>query len=88
MPFEVVKVKDLKTELGNWVKTLRKQAGLSQEELATQLNLARPTIQKMEAGRNFTIETLLKVLYYFDQLERLNQFVKEQSRNTVPKSLY
>lgn len=61
---------------------------MSQEELAQQLNLSRLTIHHLEAGRNATLETLLKVLKHFDAMDDLYKFVIDQSREIDINSLY
>jgi transcriptional regulator with XRE-family HTH domain len=59
------------------------------QELAERLELSRITIQNLESGKNFTIDTLLKVLQYFDKLAALNDFVKgKRSENEEVESLY
>jgi transcriptional regulator with XRE-family HTH domain len=88
MLFETLKIKDVKTELGKWVKMLRKKQNLSQDQLADLLNMSRITIQNLEAGKNITIDTLLKVLQHFDALEKFNEFVQEEIKNNSYKSLY
>ncbi len=70
-----LKIKDVKTEIGQLVKSLRKKQKLSQQELAEQLDLSRITIQNLESGKNFTIDTLLKVFKHFDVLIGFNQFL-------------
>ena len=52
-----LKIKDVKTEIGQLVKSLHKKQKLSQQELAEQLDLSRITIQNLESGKNFTIDT-------------------------------
>lgn len=74
-------IKDLKTNLGNWCKQLRKAEKLTQKELAEELALSPLTISKLENGENPTIETLLKVLQYFDELKPLNEFVQSKTEN-------
>jgi transcriptional regulator with XRE-family HTH domain len=71
-----LKIKDVKSEIGQLVKSYRKREKLSRQELAEKLELSRITIQNLESGRNFTIDTLLKVLQYFDLLSAFNDFVK------------
>jgi transcriptional regulator with XRE-family HTH domain len=88
MLFETLKIKDVKTELGKWVKMLRKKQNLSQDQLADLLNMSRITIQNLEAGKKITIDTLLKVLQHFDALEKFNHFVQEEIKNNSYKSLY
>jgi transcriptional regulator with XRE-family HTH domain len=88
MLFETIKIKDVKIDLGTWTKSMRKAQHLSQEQLAEQLNVSRITIQNLEAGRNITIDTLLKVLRHFDCLSKISHFVKEEIKNNSYPSLY
>lgn len=74
-------IKELKTNLGNWCKQLRKGEKLTQKQLAEELALSPLTISKLENGENPTIETLLKVLQYFDELKSLNEFVQTKTEN-------
>jgi transcriptional regulator with XRE-family HTH domain len=71
-----LKIKDVKSEIGQLVKSYRKREKLSRQELAEKLELSRITIQNLESGKNFTIDTLLKVLQYFDLLHAFNDFMK------------
>ncbi len=77
-----LKIKDVKSEIGQLVKSYRKQQKLSQQELADQLELSRITIQNLESGKNFTIDTLLKVFNHFDALVGLNQFLIDKQNET------
>lgn len=87
--FEAVKIKDVKLSFGQSIKTLRKKNKISQEELANQLDLSRITIQNLESGKNFTIDTLLKVLQHFDLLKDLNTTILNYQRdNESVQSLY
>jgi transcriptional regulator with XRE-family HTH domain len=88
MLFETLKIKDVKTDLGKWVKMMRKKQNLSQDQLAELLNMSRITIQNLEAGKNITIDTLLKAFRHFDALEKFNDFVQEEIKNNSYKSLY
>jgi transcriptional regulator with XRE-family HTH domain len=72
-------IDDIKNEMGAMVRKMRKSVGLSQEELAEKLKLSRITIQNVEAGRNFNIDTLLLILQHFNQLESFNEYIKEKS---------
>ena len=79
--FETVEIKDVKAALGLLVKTLRKRQGLSQKELATSLDVSRTTIRNLENGKNFTVDTILKVFREINLLEKLNaEIVKAQSQ--------
>ena len=88
MLFEILKIKDVKTDLGKLTKVLRKKQKLSQDELADLLNMSRITIQNLESGKNITSDTLLKVFQQFDVLEKFNHFVQEEIKNNSYKSLY
>lgn len=84
-----LKIKDVKSELGQLVKSYRKREKLSRQELADKLELSRITIQNLESGKNFTIDTLLKVLQHFDLLVAFNDFLKgKRSENEDVESLY
>ena len=72
-------IEDIKNETGMLLRKMRKSKGLSQDELAEKLSLSRITIQNVEAGRNFNIDTLLLILQHFNQLESFNKFIKEKS---------
>jgi transcriptional regulator with XRE-family HTH domain len=86
---ENLKIKDVKSEFGQLVKSLRKKHKLSQQELAERLDLSRITIQNLESGKNFTIDTLLKVFNHFDAMVGLNQFlIDKRNENEQMTSLY
>ncbi len=79
--FDVVKIKDVKQEIGLLIKSLRKQRGISQQELADTLDVSRTTIQNLELGKNFTINTVLKIFQEFGLLEKLmEQILGERSQ--------
>ncbi len=87
--FDAIEIKDIKMEIGLLVRALRKQRALSQLQLAETLDVSRATIQNMESGKNFTIDTILKVLKEMDQLALLKSEIeraKNQAINT--QSLY
>ena len=87
--FQFTTIKDLKKNLGNWCKQLRKRENLTQKQLAEELALSPLTISKLENGENPTIETLLKVLQHFDELKSLNEFVQTKRENlNVNANLY
>lgn len=73
--FEFITIKDVKHTVGTWCASMRKSENMTQQELADELGLSRLTISNLEKGENPTLETLLKVLQYFDQMKALNQFV-------------
>lgn len=55
-----------KDVLGNRVKTLRRQKGLSQEEFGVSLDLSRSAISQIEGGQIYpSLETLGKIVKYY-----------------------
>ncbi len=75
-----IKIKDIKLEIGQLIKSFRKRDNITQQELAEKLNLSRITIQNLESGKNFTIDTLLKALQHFDSLDALDKRLKEKRK--------
>lgn len=87
--FNTVEIKDVKNELGGLVKALRKQRGLSQFQLANSLGVSRTTIQNLEQGKNFTVDTILKVLKEMDLLSQLNSEITQAKAHVInTKSMY
>ncbi|MFV0152007.1 helix-turn-helix domain-containing protein [Empedobacter falsenii] len=87
--FDFITIKDVKNNIGEWCKKMRKSEKLTQEELAIELGLSRYTIVNLENGENPTLDTLLKVLQYFDKMNTLNQFVSNKIKDLdISKSMY
>ena len=87
--FEFITIKDIQKSLGEWCKLLRKREKLTQQELAKELDISPITISKLENGENATLETILKVLQYFDELNSFNRFIQTKIENlNDTKSLY
>jgi transcriptional regulator with XRE-family HTH domain len=83
-----INIKDVKLSIAELVKVLRKQEKLTQEQLAGKLGLSRITIKNLEGGNNATLDTLFKVLQYFDALGELRDYIDGQVLNKNQKSLY
>ncbi len=86
--FSAITVKDLKVQVGNWCKLLRKESGLSQLQLAEKLAVSRLTVVKLEKGENVTIDTLFKALQYFQELESLQVFINKRQERFDYESMY
>jgi transcriptional regulator with XRE-family HTH domain len=78
MNFYNIRVSDVKINIGTLIKKMRANRKLTQEELAKQLNLSRITIQNIERGNNFTIDTYLLIFQYFDEIESFNEYIKSK----------
>lgn len=74
----IQKPADIRLQIGELVKVMRNSRGITQNELAMELNLSRLTIQKVESGKNFTMDTLLLIFQYFDVLDPLAGFIAAQ----------
>lgn len=87
--FDTAKISDIKDDIGLIVRAVRKRHDLTQIQLADRLEVSRITIQNLEAGKNFTINTLLKVLKELEMLDRLNDNIQMFKKETLEvKSLY
>ena len=86
---DFISIKEVKANLGLWCKQLRKSQRLTQKQLADELALSPLTISKLENGENPTIETILKVLQYFNEMEDFNLYMKQRTDLLVAnKSMY
>jgi len=87
--FNTVEIKETKQEIGQLIKIIRKKRKLTQIEIANSLDVSRNTIQNLELGKNFTVDTLFKVLKEFDLLDKVYEEVLEAKREIeATKSLY
>jgi transcriptional regulator with XRE-family HTH domain len=87
--FNNVTIQDVKQNIAVAVKMFRKNRKLSQNQLADLLVVSRITIQNLESGKNFTIDTLLKVLQHFDLLREINTQINDEiNKNKNIISLY
>ncbi len=86
---EFLTIQEVKSNIGIWCKALRKERGISQAELARELSLSTLTISKLEKGKNPTLDTLLKVMKYFQEMDSLNRWIVEKIQDLESKpSLY
>ncbi len=87
--FETIEIKEVKEEIGQIIKQIRKNRNLSQVALSKSLNVSRTTIQNLESGKNFTIDTIFKVLKEFDILDNVHhEIVEARKQISTAKSLY
>jgi len=67
-------------ELGETIKRLRKDSGLTQEQLALKVNISRATLSKLENGyiaqiSIVTLNDILNHLHYELDIKPLNPFI-------------
>lgn len=86
--FGNITISDVKQQIGELAKVVRKRHNHTQEQLAESLGMSRITIQNLEAGKNATLDTLLKVLQHYDMLSELNSFVTSAIDNNNTPSMY
>lgn len=86
---DFITIKEVKTNMGQLCRQLRKAQKLTKQELAEELGISRFTIAKLENGENPTLDTLLKVLQYFDEMKSMNQYILEKTNDlTDNQSMY
>ncbi|MBN2634756.1 MAG: helix-turn-helix transcriptional regulator [Prolixibacteraceae bacterium] len=61
--------------IGNLLRELRLFNGLTQEQLASEINITKRTIQRIEAGENVTVKSLIEILDWFD-VDVINNYSK------------
>ena len=62
------------TAIGNKIFELRKSTGLSLERFCSKNDIPRISYSNLEAGKNFHMTTLLKVLVAYNDINSLNDF--------------
>ena len=62
------------TAIGNKIYKLRKATGLSLERFCSKNDIPRISYSNLEAGKNFHMTTLLKVLSVYKDIKSLNDF--------------
>jgi predicted transcriptional regulator len=85
---DIITIKDVKIQLGEMCKQHRKQANISQEELAKLLVLSRFTIQNFESGKNATLDTVLRISYHFGYLSVLHKMITESIQTSKIEPFY
>lgn len=61
------------------IQERRLQLNLSQVDLAKETGLSKATVQKIENGNNLRLETLVRILRFFGELDKLDQILKPQN---------
>ncbi len=64
-------LEELEADVGRQIRTLRKQAGITQEELARNANLSTGTIRNLETGAGSTLVTFISVLRVLERTDWL-----------------
>lgn len=70
---------EILAELGRRLRAYRLQQDLPTKELAKQAAITPLTLQKVERGHNFTMDTLVRVLRALGRLEQLDATLPEPS---------
>jgi len=79
---------DVRTAIGKWCAVVRRARKTSQGELAERIGVSRATVSGLENGDNFTIDTLLKVLRYFGEMDAFHAFVLDRAEGSETVDLY
>lgn len=86
--FQTVKVSDVRQQMGNYLRMLRKREGLTQEALGELLGFSRVTIYNIETGKNANLNTFLLILEHFGELEQFSRYIVEQGDVDDAESIY
>ena len=71
-------------EFGNRIRQLRRQSGYTQEVLASELNINRSVLSRIEAGKYAcSIDILAQISAFFDVSIDYLVFGKSQNQNTT-----
>ena len=63
------------TELGIRIARRRIELGMTQARAASQAGVGKRTIERIEAGADTQLSTLIRLLYVLDLTERLDQLI-------------
>ena len=74
-------------KIGEFLKTLRKETGLTQEELADKMNVSRRTVSRWETGSNLPDLAILVELADLYDVDMREIFNGERKNETVNKDL-
>ena len=80
-------------KIGEFLKELRKEKGLTQEQLAEQFNVSRRSVSRWETGNNMPdLDTLIEMADYYEidlrellDGERKSEKMNEELKETVLK---
>lgn len=72
--------------LGERIRVRRIQNNLTQDELAKETGLTKLTIHKIEKGHSPKLESLIRILRFFGDLDKVEYLLSPQ--NISPKELY
>lgn len=86
--FQRVKVSDVRLQIGQHLRALRKRQRMSQQELADLIGVSRVTVYNIESGKNANIDTWLLILEHFDALAEFSHFMVQQNDAIDTGSLY
>lgn len=77
---------DLFIELGSRFRSLRKQSGMSQKDLADQIGTTRERISDIERGKNTSVIYFLRILKVFNKINELEEILTVS--DISPKDLF
>lgn len=80
-------------KIGSFLKELRKEKGMTQEQLAEQLNTSNRTVSRWETGSNLPdLSMLITLAEYYDvdireliDGKRKNEYMNEEVKETIEK---
>ena len=74
----LISTKEWEQRFGREVRRLRNRLRLTQEELASQSNISKSSVQSLERGGGSTLSTIIRVARTLGRTEWLNSFTPEE----------
>jgi len=72
-------------ELGSRLARIRIQNNLTQADLAEKAGISKPTLERIEAGRDAQVSSLIRILRALDMLDMLNETIPEAKASPMER---
>lgn len=76
MSWNFILEEEVLSEVGKRIKSFRKNAKMSQQELADRVGVSRVIISKIERGANTSMTTFLRIIKLFNRIDALEEVLR------------
>lgn len=76
MSWNFILEEEVLTEVGKRIKSFRKNAKMSQQELADRVGVSRVIISKIERGANTSMTTFLRIIKLFNRIDAMEEVLR------------
>lgn len=83
LDINIIIMADIRKPLGKRIAQLRKQKGLTQEQLSEMLDIAKNSLSNIESGRSFMSFSKVQKLIDIFEIEPFELFVFEQKEKEI-----